>query len=342
MSEKVLFICGTLNQTTMMYKIAKQMGDVDCRFTPFYADGVLNFASKMGWLNYTVLGGKHQKDTLAFLDEHNLIIDYRGKENDYDLVVTCGDLVVPRNVRKKRLVLVQEGITEPEGVMFHLVKYAKLPRYLANTAATGLSDAYDAFCVASHGYRELFVRKGVRAQKIIVTGIPNFDDLQSNMVNDFPFHDYVLVITTPNRENFQWEDRSKFIQSCLDLAQGRNLIFKLHPAENHLRAQKEIQKLAPHALVFSQGNVNHMIANASIVITQRSTATFVALALGKEVYSDLDLDELKRLMPIQNGGTSAKRIAAICRHILHTPMTVLEQIRHGKITRPKWEYGHAY
>jgi hypothetical protein len=47
---------------------------------------------------------------------------------------------------------------------------------LAGTAATGLSDAYHAFCVASEGYRDFFIRKGARPEKIIITGIPNFDN----------------------------------------------------------------------------------------------------------------------------------------------------------------------
>ena len=34
-------------------------------------------------------------------------------------------------------------------------------------------------------------------------------------------------------------------------------------------------------------------------------------------------------MPIQNGGTSAKRIANICQRLMRTPMPILEQIRKG-------------
>ena len=72
-----------------------------------------------------------------------------------------------------------------------------------------------------------------------------------------------------------------------------------------------------------------MIVNASTVITQQSTCTFVAVALGKEVYTNLDLDELHRLMPIQNNGVSSQRIASIAKRVLHTPMPVLQQIRRG-------------
>jgi hypothetical protein len=236
------------------------------------------------------------------------------------------------------LVLVQEGITEPETWVYHLVKWLKLPRYLANTATSGLSNAYDAFFVASEGYAELFVKKGVRQEKIYVTGIPNFDDMKSNLDNDFPYHGHVLVATSPLRETFRRDDRIAFIKKCVNLAAGRQLIFKLHPTENAGRAGREIRKYAPNALVFTTGNVNHMMANASTVITQQSTSTYVAVGLGREVHTSLDLNELKKLMPIQNNGDSAKRIAHICHRVLHTPMPLIERARKVAYRpRPSWE-----
>ena len=338
MSRKVLFICGSLNQTTMMHKIAMQMDGCDCYFTPFYADGIENLAASLGWLNFTVLGGRHLRETREYLWSNRLAVDPRGERHTYDLVVTCSDLIVPRNIRNKKLVLVQEGITEPETWVYHLVKWLRLPRYLANTATNGLSNAYDVFCVASEGYSEHFVRKGVRREKIYITGIPNFDDIRRNLVNDFPYHGHVLVATSPMRESFRRDNRPAFIKKCVDMAAGRGLVFKLHPTENAERAIREIKAVVPQALVFSAGNVNHMMANASMVITQQSTCTFVAVGLGKETHTNLDLDEIRRLMPIQNHGDSARRIAAICRRILHTPMPLIERARMG-MYRPRalWE-----
>jgi len=337
MAENILFICGSLNQTTMMHKIAQQLDEYNCFFTPHYADGMKDFAARIGLLDFCVLGGRHMQETKAYLADNNLTVDYRGENYEYNLVVTCSDLIVPNNIRGKRLVLVQEGITEPEGFVYQLVKRFKLPRYLANTAATGLSDAYDIFCVASHGYREHFIRKGVRPEKIAVSGIPNFDNLAGSRENDFPFRDYVLVVTSPLRETFRPDDRMAFLHRCIRIAHGRPLIFKLHPTENVKRAIREIHQLIPEAQVLTHGNVNPMIANASVVITQQSTSTFVAIALGKEVYTNLDINILKHLLPIQNGGVSAQKIAEISRRLLHTPMPVLEQVRRGYRARPKWE-----
>ena len=103
------------------------------------------------------------------------------------------------------------------------------------------------------------------------------------------------------------------------IAQGRPLIFKLHPNENIARARREIQQYAPEARIYDTGNTNHMIANCDVLITQTSSVTFVGLALGKEVYSDLNLDELRRLMPMQNGGSSAVHIAEQCQKLLTAP-----------------------
>ncbi|MBL8061916.1 MAG: hypothetical protein JNK32_02780 [Anaerolineales bacterium] len=333
--KKVLFICGSLNQTTQMHQIAAHLKEeAGCYFTPYYADGIEDFAARMGWLDFTVLGGRHRRETDSYLAQNRLKVDLRGEGHSYDLVVTCSDLVIQKNIRKKRIVLIQEGITEPESFMFHLVKWLKLPRYLANTSTNGLSNAYDLFCVASEGYAEHFIRKGVRPEKIAVTGIPNFDYMDSFRHNPFPYHDHVLVATTPFRETFRYDDRAAFIQRCVEIAGERTLIFKLHPMENARRAIREISTHASDAMIFTHGNVSHMIANASVVITQQSTSTFVAVALGKETYSNLNLNQLKKLMPAQNGGTSAGQIARLCARLLSAPELRLEGSR-AKTRRPQ-------
>ncbi|MBN2043569.1 MAG: hypothetical protein JW757_01010 [Anaerolineales bacterium] len=338
MTEKILFICGSLNQTKMLHQIAEQLAPrYECYFSPYYADGLIDRLARWGLLGNTVLGGRHQQDTLDYLHEHDLEIDWRGKKHWYDLVVTGSDLIVPKNVRWNRLVLVQEGITEPETWLYHLVKWLKLPRWLANTATTGLSDLYDVFCVGSQGYREHFIRKGVNPAKIAVTGMPNFDHFAQFRDNKFPYFDYALVATTPLRETFRLDDRKRFLNECARIANGRQLIFKLHPLENEDRARKEINSICPGALVITEGSVDEMIANAEVVITQLSTCTFTAVALEKEVHSYLDLAELQSLMPIQNKGASAERIARICRQVLHTPLPVLKAISAGFRSHPGWE-----
>ena len=155
--------------------------------------------------------------------------------------------------------------------MFQLVHTLKLPRWLADTAATGLSNAYDAFCVASQRYKELFTEKGIIRKKIIVTGIPNFDNFASINKDAFPYTNYVLVATSPNWPYVLHNNRQNFITHCKKIAESKQLIFKLHPLENTQKAEKEIKQIVPDALVFWRGNVDEMIAGASAVITQQSS-----------------------------------------------------------------------
>jgi hypothetical protein len=313
---RVLFVGGSLNQTTMMHKIARELPEHECVFTPFYADGFLQALADRGRLDFTILGGAARAMTRSYLRDHGLAVDERGRNGAYDLVVTGTDLVVPGNLRGRPVVLVQEGMTDPEDWRYHAVRAFGLPRFLANTSMTGLSDAYAAFCVASSGYRDLFVRKGASPDRLVVTGIPNFDDARSFLDNDFPHRGYVLGATSCLRETWKAEDRRGFIRRCLEVADGRPLLFKLHPNEDHPRATREIRAQAPRALVFPTGNTNHMIANCDVLVTRYSSVVYVALALGKEVQADVPIERLRDLLPIQNRGTSARRIAEVCRRYL--------------------------
>ncbi len=314
--KKILFIGGSSNQTTMMHKIAMHFQDCDCYFTPFYTEGSLDVLVKNGLLDFTILAGSFRKSTENYIKEHKLKIDYKGKNNDYDLIFTCQDLLIPNNIRDKRIMLVQEGMTDPETMMYHLVKNLKMPRWIASTAATGLSDSYELFFVASEGYKELFIKKGINPDKIRVTGIPNFDNCNEYLKNDFHFYNFVLVATSDRRETLNYENRKKFILDAIKIANGRLLIFKLHPNENFERATREIKKLAPSALVYTSGNINHMIANCDVLITKYSTVVYVGMSLGREVYSDFDINQLKKLCPIQNDGKSAEYIAKIAKAYL--------------------------
>ena len=334
-NRKILFICGSLNQTTMMHKIATQFPADECYFTPYYSDGIVKFFSKTSLLDFSILGGQFRERTMDYFSRYNLKIDFEGSQNDYDLVYTCSDLIIPRNILDNKVILVQEGMTDPENLMFHLVKNLKLPRWLASTSVTGLSDSYNKFCVASEGYRSLFIKKGVDPVKIEVTGIPNFDNCKEFVKNDFPHKNYVLVATSDIRETYKYENRKKFIENAKEIAHGKQLIFKLHPNENVERATAEINANAPGALVYSSGNTSHMIANCDTLITRYSSVVYVALALGKEVFSDFDIDELRELIPMQNGGTSAINIAEVGKRLLlsHTASVTEPEILRSRIKR---------
>ena len=305
-----------MNQTTQMHQIAGYLTDYDQYFSSFFSDGILGSASEAGLLEFTIMGRKRSERSLEYLRSHDLKLDVGGLRHEYDLVVTCTDLIVPKHIRHLKIVLVQEGMTEPETLFFHLAKnFQWIPRWIAGTSTTGLSDSYAKFCVASEGYRELFIRKGVNPSKIEVTSIPNFDNCEQYLRNDFKYHDYVLVCTSDNRETFIYENRVKNIRKYLDMAEGTQLLFKLHPNENIQRAIKEIEQYAPDSLVFSEGKTEEMIANSRMLIAQFSSTIFVGSALNKVVHCGLPSDVLKSLTPLQNK-SAAKKIADVCRQVI--------------------------
>jgi hypothetical protein len=317
MTKKILFIGGSLNQTTMMHQISQYFSDCDCFFTPFYATGLIDNLVKKGFLNFTILGERFREQTEDYFNQHNLPMDYQARNHDYDLVFTCQDLIIPRNIRKNRIVLVQEGMTEPETLFYHMIKLFSLPRWMASTSMTGLSNNYDLFFVASKGYRELFISKGVEPTKMRVTGIPNFDNAVQYLHNDFPHRNYVLAATSDRRETMNYENRKKFIQKVIKIANGRQIIFKLHPNEYWERATWEINKYAPGALVYTNISINPLIANCDVLVTMYSSVVYIGMALGKEVHSYFRMELLQKLTPIQNDGTSAMEIARISRfHLL--------------------------
>lgn len=332
MSGRILFVCGSLNQTTQLHAVARELGDCEQAFTPYYCDPPLEWLRRLGWLEFTILGDKLRSRCESYLKGQGLALDPEGRRGPYDLVVTCSDLVVPRNLRTGPLVVVQEGILDPFDWTFDLWRRARfLPRWIAGTAATGLSGRYERFCVASPGYRDLFVSNGAPPDRVVVTGIPNFDDCRRYEQNDFPHRGYVLVCSSDARETFKRDDRAAFIRRCLEIAGGRELVFKLHPNEEAGRASAEIRRLAPRARVFAQGSAEEMIANCEVLITQYSSTAFVGLALGKQVHSYYSNEELERLLPLQNG-RAARNIARVCRELLRE--TSPETIRLGAARTP--------
>lgn len=236
MRKKALILGGSRNQTSMMHKIAQQLPEFEHYYTPFYTDTVLRHLVDAGLADFTIMGGPMRRDTEKYLADNDLAVDLGGRARlrpgaDGHRPARAGEHT--RRAGRPG----QEGMTDPEDRMYRLVRRLGLPRFLASTATTGLSNAYDLFCVASEGYRDLFIRKGVDARKLRVTGIPNFDNAAAFLDNDFPHRGYVLAATSDTRECFKRDRPREFYARCLRLAAGRPLFFKLHPNENVERSR---------------------------------------------------------------------------------------------------------
>lgn len=332
---KVLFIGGSLNQTRQVLSVASAMPGIGAWFSPYYCDGLVELVRRAGLLEWTVVGTAWRQESLDLLNRLACRLDPEGRSGGWDLVVTSSDLIIPRNIRASRIVLIQEGMTDPEGFGFLLRKWMPfLPVWVAGTAGTGTSALYDRFCVASEGYRDLFIRKGAPAERTFVTGIPNFDNCALYADNHFPHRDFVLVCTSDSRETFKRDDRRAFIRECVTRAAGRKMIFKLHPNEDFQRNTREIEEEAPGALIFTSGSAEEMVANCQVLIVQYSTLAYIGLALGKEVHAYTDLDALRRLLPVQ-GGRAAQSIATVCQEVLRHP--VAELIANRSAVKPVLE-----
>jgi hypothetical protein len=320
MKQKILFITGSINQTTQMQKIASQLPDFDCWFSQIFVDSPLSqwIIENTQLASKTVLAGQFKENSERYCLENNLRIDYKAKKNQYDLVVYCSDMVIPDRMLQTKTIWIQEGMIDEYTTISKIIKKLHLPPFLAiGTSLNGASNLCDIYCAASEGYKNRFSKIGTDEHKIIVTGIPNFDNCKQFLENDFPIKDFVLVATSDSRECFRQENRPEFIRECVLIAAGRKLVFKLHPNENFERAVSEIREHAPEeTLIYTSGNINPMIANCQEFITQYSSAVYVGMALGKKVHSYFDMDELKSQIPIQNEGTSAKNIAQVCRDFL--------------------------
>jgi hypothetical protein len=319
-AKRILFICGSRNQTTQMHQIARELAEYEHAFTPYYGNRDFDFFKRVGALEATIGGNKLTGRCRAYLEEHGLPIDVGGRRG-FDLAFQCSDLIRPTNLDGKKVVLVQEGMIDPPSVFYPVWRRLKwkgvpiLPGWTAGTCTFGQSGQYSILCAASPGYRDDFVARGVPRGRVVVTGMPNFDDCERFRHNSFPHRDYLLCCTSDTREVFWFEDRKASIDRALGLARGRKVIFKLHPNEDAERAQREIAQWAPEALVFTSGSAEEMIANCSTLVCTYSTVAFVGLALGKEVYSRYDLAELRRLMPLQNR-SAARNIADVARELL--------------------------
>jgi hypothetical protein len=321
MRRKILFITGSINQTSQMHQISTHLGnDYDCWFSQLFPDSAFLKAvvKNTPFADGTVLAGQFKSRSENYMQQNSLNIDFGGEKHRYDLVVNCTDMVVAPKFRKTKTIWVQEGMIDRRTLLSGLINALKLPSYLSgDTSLNGSTNICDIYCAASAGYKNYFIKHGTDASKVIVTGIPNYDNHKQHLGNDFPHHNYVMVATSDMRETYKFENRVAFIKKAVKIAAGRPLLFKLHPNEKFERAEAEIRKHAPAGtMIYYDGNTSHMIANCSELITQYSTVVYTGIALGKKVHSYFDLDELKRLAPVQNGGKSAQNIAEVCREYI--------------------------
>ena len=312
----------------MMHAIARALPDHACWFTPYYCDDgtALDWLRKLHLLEFVALGHRFRRQCLDYLREHQLPLDLGGRRGRYDLVLTCSDLLVPSNISPAPLIGVQEGMIDPKLFWWkirELFPRLAVPRWAAGTATTGLSHAYVKYCVASEGYRRDFIERGANPDRIVVTGLPNFDSFADLIEPGHWLSDKVLVCTSDGRETFRRDDRRKLIYWARALAGDRPLVFKFHPNEKRERATAEVRRWAPGAQIVD-GSGEVLAANCHTLITEWSTLAYVGLALGKPTHSYRDLARHREMLPLQHG-RGAQEIAQVCRTVLGQAQAAAER-----------------
>jgi hypothetical protein len=170
MKKKILFITGTMNQTTQMLQIAHELPEYDCWFSQIFADSpLINFVIKYTSLvNTTIISNHYKTQSEDFLREKGYQIDYSAALNQYDLVVYCSDLVIPDRLLRGKTLWVQEGMTDPYSLWSKVVRKLNLPPYLTgNTSLNGSSNVCDIYCAASEGYKDYFTMRGTEGVKFL-------------------------------------------------------------------------------------------------------------------------------------------------------------------------------
>jgi hypothetical protein len=317
--RRILLICSSIEQTVQMHEIAKQLDDCDCWFTLYRHQELSGWFTQHGLAHKLATTSKLQERCINYLHEHQLPIDPTDKVDSYDIIISTPDLAIRKASRQGRLVLIQNAMLDHDLVENSRENPAdrllnRIP-FLARWLSSAADDSYDKLCLASDGYRDLYVRCGVDRSRVEVTGIPQFDNYASFLKNSFPRRDYALVVTSEEREAFHFESHRHFVLDALRIARGWPLLFRIPDSEKHQRTIEEIRQLAPQARILTSGDIGPMVANCGMLITQCLSVAFIGMALGKDVHSYINLAVAYGLLPLQNGGQSAANIARVCRDL---------------------------
>ncbi len=165
-APQILFVCGSARQTREMHQIAQELSNCRVWFTPYYGGTLLTMLRELGMLERTIAGNRLGQECLGYLRNHHLPIDLDGRRARYDLVVTCSDLVLARNTRGRRLVVVHNGRL---GVS-HL-----LGSRIAHRLSRWLGQSPSRWCVTSEADRESLRRLGFPGERITVIGSAGHD-----------------------------------------------------------------------------------------------------------------------------------------------------------------------
>jgi hypothetical protein len=309
---EVLFICGSKADTACLHQVSQHLDQCRIWFTPYYGGGLVTALRGLGLLDRTIAGRQASQGCLEYLRNHHLAIDWNGGRGRYDLIVTCSDVLLPDNIVRRPLLVVQNELWHPDfapGLVRRELAH-RLRRYVA-AAATGLSGAYERLCVASFGYRDRFVELGVARDRMVVTGLPGHDDYQAYASSEMVGSGYVLVCGTRATESVNGFTLRRLLQRAVAAAGALPILVQLAPDA----PIQPVARWVPHARIAPKIETDALIAGSSLLISPWVAHAYVAMALGKPVLGQRSLRDLHHFVPVQTR-SAARDIAGVCRALL--------------------------
>ena len=352
---KCLFLAGNNNQARIMSRVASRLRGLDRSWTvaaltlePYVledAPSVLN-ETDVPFTSLADYPGKRPVGILQELAPDVLVVGHDNTTITRPFVEAAkylgiSSVLVQDGVIGRASFSVRTGIAKIPGYLSQLTIWQRNYRFLwASLRDTGYSlqgtvifVIKDLFTKLAYGspygrggctriavfgdyFRELFIRHGVPAERIVVTGQPMMDTIltcneDKAMVRrklGLPLDKtIVLLLTTATVEYNLWRpgQRRYFIAQVLKAFAGlpeHQLAIKLHPREKVEDYQKLVQKLGFEVPIYRDVNLYEILNAADAAITTYSTTGLDALILKKPL---IVFDLFSKVEPVPYVGSGA-------------------------------------
>lgn len=154
--------------------------------------------------------------------------------------------------------------------------------------------------VFSEAVKDMFVREGIKEDRINVTGSPKFDKVfnykntdSNKKIRDelkIPADKIIILLVTQyfvEMKTWSREQRKKFVLSVADAVSsipGSQLVIKIHtPTENEADYQEIIENLPVAPIICKQSNIYELVNASNTVLTVSSTVALESMAMERPV-----------------------------------------------------------
>ncbi|MGI6483973.1 MAG: CDP-glycerol glycerophosphotransferase family protein [Methanobacterium sp.] len=198
--------------------------------------------------------------------------------------------------------------------------FMRLNEIKKGTSSEWGTGKFTKIAVAGEYTKKLLMERGVDETKIVITGIPRWDQLVNTKIYNFnEDNNYktnqkkiILFTTQPLVESGMWteEDMEFFISNVVQIV-GMNdkyeLIMKLHPRDKKERYKSILKKndLEKYCIVTQNANIYELLRKCDLLLTHICTTAIEAMILEKPVLIIDFKYPLKKVPFIEDGTFSA-------------------------------------